>query len=94
MRPRRYWNHSLMHSDITEIRRGSRGGGGGAGARAHPWEGGTPFKIHNSIAFIHQSITGRHPLGEILYPSQVRKKSSGSVQFGVISCLLEGGPDQ
>ena len=40
----------------------------GAGARAHPWDGVSPFKMHYSIAFKHQSITGRPPLGEILYP--------------------------
>ena len=42
--------------------------GVGAGARAHPWGGVSPFKIHNSIlvAFKRQSITGRPPLGEIL----------------------------
>ena len=39
----------------------------GAGARAHPWGGVSPFKTHYSIAFEHQSITGRPPLGEILY---------------------------
>ena len=34
--------------------------GGGAGAGAHPWDGPTPLKIHwHSIAFKHQSITGR-----------------------------------
>ena len=42
--------------------------GVGAGAGAHPWGGVSPFKIHYSIAFKHQSITGRPPLGEILYP--------------------------
>ena len=42
----------------------------GMGARvgAHPWDGISPFKIHYSIAFEHQFITGRPPLGEILYP--------------------------
>ena len=42
--------------------------GVGAGARAHPWGGVSPFKMHYSIAFKYQSITGRPPLGEILYP--------------------------
>ena len=40
----------------------------GAGAGAHPWDGEAPFKIHHSIAFRQQSIIGRLPLGEILYP--------------------------
>ena len=42
--------------------------GVGAGARAHPWDRVTPFKMHYSIAFKHQFITGRPPLGEILHP--------------------------
>ena len=42
--------------------------GVGAGARAHPWGGVSPFKMHYSTAFKHQFITGRPPLGEILYP--------------------------
>ena len=42
--------------------------GVGAGARAHPWGGVSPFKMHYSIAFKHQFIIGRPPLGEILYP--------------------------
>ena len=37
-------------------------------AGAHPWDGVAPFKIHYSIAFKHPSVTGRLPLGEILYP--------------------------
>ena len=45
--------------------------GVGAGARAHPWDGVSPFKMHYSIAFKHHSITGRPPLGEILYPPLV-----------------------
>ena len=40
----------------------------GAGAGAHPWGGVTPLKMHDSIAFMHQSIIGRPPLGEILHP--------------------------
>ena len=43
--------------------------GVGAGARAHPWGGVSPFKMHYSIAFKHQFIIGRPPLGEILYPT-------------------------
>ena len=39
----------------------------GAGAGAHPWYGVSLCKIHYSIAFKHQSVTGRPPLGEILY---------------------------
>ena len=39
--------------------------GVGAGAGAHPWDGDSPY---HSIAFKHQFITGRPPLGEILYP--------------------------
>ena len=42
--------------------------GVGARARAHPSGGVSPFKIHYSIVFKHQSIIGRPPLGEILYP--------------------------
>ena len=42
--------------------------GVGAGARAHPWGAVSPLKMNYSIAFKHQSITGRPPLGEILYP--------------------------
>ena len=43
-------------------------GGGGAGADAQPWGGFSPLKMHDSIAFMHQSIIGRPPLGEILHP--------------------------
>ena len=43
--------------------------GGGAGAHAHPWNGGAPFKIHHSIIFKHQFITGRPPLEDILHPT-------------------------
>ena len=42
--------------------------GVGVGARAHLWGGVSPFKMHYSIAFKHQFIIGRPPLGEILYP--------------------------
>ena len=38
------------------------------GAGAHPWDGASSFKIHYSIAFKHQSVTGRPSLGETLYP--------------------------
>ena len=57
---------------------GAGGGGGGGqqaqgsagrqGQQAHPWGGVSPFKMHYSIAFKHQFIIGRPPLGEILYP--------------------------
>ena len=40
----------------------------GAGERAHPWGRVSPFKMHYLIAFKHQFIIGRPPLGEILYP--------------------------
>ena len=40
---------------------GADPGGGRLGARAHPWDGVSPFKIHYSITFKHQSITGRPP---------------------------------
>ena len=40
--------------------------GVGAGARANPWGGVSPFEMHYSIAFKHQFITVRPPLGEIL----------------------------
>ena len=39
---------------------------------AHPWSGVPPYKIYFSIAFKQQSITGRPPLGEILYPPLVK----------------------
>ena len=42
--------------------------GVGAGAGAHSWDGDSPLNIYHSIAFEHQFITGRSPLGEILYP--------------------------
>ena len=42
--------------------------GVGDGAGAHPWRGVSPLKMHDSIAFMHQSIIGRPPLGEILHP--------------------------
>ena len=42
--------------------------GVGAGSRAHPWGGVSPFKMHYSKAFKDQFITGFPPLGEILYP--------------------------
>ena len=45
--------------------------GVGAGAGAHPWDGDSPLKIYRSIAFKHQFITERPPLGEILYPPLV-----------------------
>ena len=45
--------------------------GVGARAGAHPWDGDSPFEIHWSIAFKHQSIIGRPPLGEILRPPLV-----------------------
>ena len=45
--------------------------GVGAGARAHPWGGVSPFKMRYSKAFEHHFITGRPPLGEILYPPLV-----------------------
>ena len=48
--------------------------GVGAGARAHPWGGVSPFEMHYSIAFKHQSGTRRPPLGEILYPPQARAR--------------------
>ena len=41
---------------------------GGSWVGAHPWDGRASFKIHHSIAFKHQFITGHPPLGEILYP--------------------------
>ena len=47
--------------------------GVGAGAGAHPWSGVSPFKMHYSIAFKYQFITGRPPLGEILYPPLICK---------------------
>ena len=37
-------------------------------AGVHPWDEDSPLKICHSIAFKHQFITGRPPLGEILYP--------------------------
>ena len=37
-------------------------------ALGHPWRGAAPFKMHHSITFKHQFITGRPPLGNILYP--------------------------
>ena len=42
--------------------------GVGAGARANPWGWVSPYKMHYTIAFKHQTIIGRSPLGEILYP--------------------------
>ena len=59
---RRPDRQTLSHSSQAPIQ------GVGAGARAHPWEGVSPFKMLYSIAFKHQSIIGRPPLGEILYP--------------------------
>ena len=40
----------------------------GARADAHPWGEVSSFKMHYSKAFKRQFITGRPPLGEILYP--------------------------
>ena len=45
--------------------------GMGAGAGAHPSGGVSPFKMRYSIAFKHQFIIGRPPLGEILCPPLV-----------------------
>ena len=42
-----------------------------AGAGGYTWNGKAPLKIHHSIAFKHQSIIGRPPLGQILYPPLV-----------------------
>ena len=42
--------------------------GADPGLGIHPWEGEARFKIHHSIAFKHQFITGRPLLGKILYP--------------------------
>ena len=53
--------------------------GVGAGASAHLWDGEAPFKIHHSIAFKHQFITGRPPLREILYPSLSARGLNGEV---------------
>ena len=50
---------------------GADPGGWALGRAPHPWGGVLPFKMHYSIAFKHQSITGRPPLGEILYPPLV-----------------------
>ena len=36
-----------------------QGVGAGAAADVHPWDGAAPFKMHHSIAFKHQYITGR-----------------------------------
>ena len=36
-------------------------------ARANSWDRGAPFKISYSVVFQHQPITGRPPLGKILY---------------------------
>ena len=46
--------------------------GVGAGARAHPWDGVSPFKMHYSVACKNQSITGGPLLGEVLYPPRAR----------------------
>ena len=51
------------------IRRGSRGWA--LGRAPTPGNGVSPLKIRYSIAFKHQSVTGRPPLGEILYPPLV-----------------------
>ena len=54
----------------TVSRRGSRGWA--LGARAHPcWGGVSPFKMHYSITFEHQSNIGRPSPGEILHPPLV-----------------------
>ena len=50
--------------------------GVGAGAGAHPWNGVSPFKIHHTMAFGHQFIIGRPPLGEILYPPLITTSDS------------------
>ena len=56
--------HSRQQARIQEV---------GAGAHAHPWDGDSPFKfkMHYSITFEYQSITGPPPLGKILYPPLV-----------------------
>ena len=40
----------------------------GAGAGAHPWGGVSPLQMRYAMVHKHQSIIGRPPLGEILYP--------------------------
>ena len=46
---------NLISDHTTITRRGS-------------WGGVSPFKMHHFKALMHQSITGRPALGEILYP--------------------------
>ena len=63
--------HNAHQSSEVErhcLARQARIQGMSAGAGAHPWDGISPFKIYYSIAFKRQSINGRPPLGEILYP--------------------------
>ena len=60
--------------------------GVGAGARAHPRDEVSPFKMHYSIAFKRQSITGRPPLGEILYPP-LASKNLHFLEFIVVTAF-------
>ena len=58
--PETVWTHSQEEQARIQVV--------GAGAGAYPWDGAATFKIHHAIAFKDQFITGRPPLGEILYP--------------------------
>ena len=72
---------------------GADPGGGRLGAEVgtHPWDGPAPFKIHHSMTFNHQSITGRPPLGGILYPPLTSTPRSARdrrmVRFSLRTCL-------
>ena len=57
--------------------------GVGAGGRAHPWGGVSPFKMHYSIALMHQSITGA--------PTQGRR-IRGGVRRGSLLDLAKPPP--
>ena len=56
----------------------------GVEAGAH-WDGEARFKIHHSIAFEHQFITGSPPLREILHPPLAMHNAHGGSVRAVVS---------
>ena len=65
--------------------------GVGAVAGAHSWGGVSPFKIHHSIAFKRQSITGRPPLEEILCPPLWMASPILRIIFHSLTLLINTG---
>ena len=94
----------MTHWVLTEHGRVTRRGSRGWALGRPPTPGNElkfkPFKMHYFIALKHQSITGRPPLGEILYPPLVtvhwtgsaaaRRSHWSSIDNGNICILVSG----